>query len=89
VLIAVLNDVMTNAWAQYQSAATELISGRLLWVVRQLQQMSRRVSTVHARVECSPAIAEWHNNFHLLTAGLFRFDWKAPAPPRQHWTQKS
>lgn len=72
VLIAVLNDVMGEAWTQYQSVAAEPISGRLLWVVQQLQQMSRLVSTVHARAERSPAVAEWHNNFHLFTASLLR-----------------
>ena len=41
-------------------------------VVRQLQQMSRLVSTVHARAERSPTVGSWHDNFHLLTSGLFR-----------------
>lgn len=74
VLIAVLDDVMTDAWAQYQSVAAEPIPVRLLWVVRQLQQMSRLVSTVHARAELSSSVAEWHNNFHLLTSSLFRYE---------------
>jgi AcrR family transcriptional regulator len=74
VLIAVLDDVMADAWAQYQSVATEPIPVRLLWVVRQLQQMSRLVSTVHARAERSPSVAVWHDNFHLLTSSLFRYE---------------
>ncbi len=74
VLIAVLDAVMTDAWAEYQSVAAEPIAARLLWVVRQLQQMNRLVSTVHARAERSPAVAQWHNNFHLLTASVFRFE---------------
>jgi AcrR family transcriptional regulator len=72
VLVAVLNDVMADAWTQYQSVADEPISGRLLWVVHQLQQMSRLVSTVHARAERFPVVAEWHNNFHLFAASLLR-----------------
>lgn len=36
--------------------------------------MSRLVSTVHARAERSPAVAHWHDNFHLLTSRLFRFE---------------
>ena len=63
---------MAEAWTQYQSVAAEPLSARLLWVVQQLQQMSRLVSTVHARAERSPAIAEWHNNFHFFTASLLR-----------------
>ncbi len=34
--------------------------------------MSRLVSTVHARAERSPAITEWHNNFHFFTGSLLR-----------------
>ena len=68
---------MTDAWAQYQSVAAEPIPVRLLWVVRQLQQMSRLVSTVHARAERSPSVAVWHDNFHLLTSSLFRYELEA------------
>lgn len=72
VLIAVLNDVMAEAWTQYQSVAAEGLATRLLWVVHQLQQMSRLVSTVHARAERSPVITQWHNNFHFFTGSLLR-----------------
>jgi len=72
VLIAVLNNVMAEAWTQYESVAAEPLPARLLWLVHQLQQMSRLVSTVHARAERSPAITEWHNNFHFFTASLVR-----------------
>lgn len=74
VLIAVLDEVMADAWAQYQSVAAEPIAVRVLWVVNQLQQMSRLVSTVHARAEHSQSVALWHNNFHLLTSSLFRYE---------------
>jgi AcrR family transcriptional regulator len=74
VLIAVLTAVMEDVWPQYQSVAGQPISERLVWVIRQLTDMSRLVTTVHARVEHSPAIAEWHNNFHLITASMVRFE---------------
>ena len=81
VLIAVLDEVMADAWAQYQSVAAEPLPVRLLWVVRQLQQMSRLVSTVHARAERSPAIAVWHDNFHLLTSSLVPLELENAARP--------
>lgn len=77
VLIAVLDAVMADALDQYQSVAAEPIPVRLLWVVRQLQQMNRLVSTVHARAARSPSVASWHDNFHLLTSGLFRNELEA------------
>ncbi|OBJ53026.1 TetR/AcrR family transcriptional regulator [Mycobacterium sp. 1423905.2] len=74
VLIAVLDAVMADVWPQYQQVATEPITARVLWVVLQLHQMSRLVTTVHARVEHSAAIAEWHRNFHLITGSMFRYE---------------
>ena len=74
VLIAVLTAVMADVWPLYQDVAGEPIAARLLWVVGQLTEMSRLVTTVHARVEHSPAVAEWHNNFHLITASMVRFE---------------
>lgn len=83
VLIAVLDDVMTDVWSQYEAVANESISARLLWVVRQLQQMSRLVSAVHARAEQSPTVAEWHNNFHLITGGVYRWELQSAGAPEE------
>jgi hypothetical protein len=72
---------MAEAWTQYQSVAAEPLSTRVLWVVHQLQQMSRLVSTVHARAERSPAIADWHNNFHFFTGSLLRSELEDTGTP--------
>ena len=74
VLIAVLESVMADVWPQYEEIASQPIAERLLWVVGQLTEMSRLVTTVHARVEHSAAIAEWHQNFHAITGSLLRFE---------------
>ena len=74
VLIAVLESVMADVWPQYQDIASHPIAERLLWVVGQLTEMSRLVTTVHARVEHSAAIAEWHQNFHAITGSLLQFE---------------
>ena len=72
VLVAVLSDVMADIWPLYQAISTEPIAARVLWIVRRLTEMRGLVTTVHARVPHSPAVAEWHNGFHLLTGSLFR-----------------
>lgn len=74
VLIGVLDAVMADVWPQYQEVAGDPIAARLLWVVGKLTEMSRLVTTVHARVEHSPAVAEWHRNFHAITGSMFRFE---------------
>ena len=83
VLIGVLDDVMTDVWSQYEAVAREPITARLLWVVRQLQQMSRLVSAVHARAEQSPLIAQWHDNFHLLTGSVYRWELQNAGAPEE------
>lgn len=81
VLVAVVSAVMADAWPQYQAIADQPIAVRVLWIVRRLTEMSGLVTTVHARVPHSPAVAEWHNNFHLLTATLFRAELEALGVP--------
>lgn len=72
VLLAVLDDVLTEALGDYGRVATEPLEDQLVWVVRQLQQMQRLVNTVHARAAHSAAVDEWHNGFHAITEGMFR-----------------
>lgn len=74
VLIAVLNSVMADIWPQYEEIAAQPIAARLHWMVGQLKQMSRLVTTVHARVEHSPAVSSWHEDFHAITGALFRYE---------------
>jgi AcrR family transcriptional regulator len=72
VLLAVLNAVLSDVLADYQEVATAPMEDQLVWVVSQLQQMNRLVTTVHTRAVQIPVIAEWHTNFHLMAEGLFR-----------------
>ncbi|WP_028655447.1 TetR/AcrR family transcriptional regulator [Nocardioides sp. J54] len=72
VLLAVLDDVLTEALGDYERVATAPLEDQVVWVVRQLQQMQRLVNTVHARAAHSPAIDEWHTGFHAIAEGMFR-----------------
>ncbi|ABK69862.1 TetR/AcrR family transcriptional regulator [Mycolicibacterium smegmatis] len=81
VLIAVLEAVMADVWPQYEEIASQPIAARLLWIVGKLTEMSRLVTTVHARVEHSAAVAEWHQNFHTITGSLLQFELQAAGVP--------
>lgn len=72
VLVAVVSAVLADVLPQYDAIAEEPIAARVLWVVRRLTELSGLVTTVHARVPHSPAVAEWHAFFHGLTGSLFR-----------------
>ncbi|MGK8510563.1 TetR/AcrR family transcriptional regulator [Nocardia asiatica] len=72
VLIAVLDAVLADSMASYSEMLDSGLSDRLLWLVEELEQLGRLVSTVHMRAEKSAAIHEWHEQFHALAEGLFR-----------------
>lgn len=72
VLIAVLNAVVADALAAYDTIATQALVDRLMWLVERLQESRRLVTAVHARVALSPALDAWHTRFHESTEQLFR-----------------
>ncbi|MGA4791488.1 TetR/AcrR family transcriptional regulator [Nocardia sp. AB354] len=72
VLIAVLDAVLADSMASYSQVLGSGLGDRLLWLVEELEQLGRLVSTVHTRAEESASIREWHEQFHALAEGLFR-----------------
>ncbi|MFF7945087.1 TetR/AcrR family transcriptional regulator [Nocardia gamkensis] len=72
VLIAVLDAVLADSMASYSDILDSSLADRLLWLVGELEQLGRLVSTVHTRAAESAAIREWHEQFHALAEGLFR-----------------
>lgn len=72
VLIAVLEAVLADSMAAYSNILDSSLTDRLLWLVGELEQLGRLVSTVHTRAAESAAISEWHEQFHALAEGLFR-----------------
>lgn len=72
VLVAVLDAELSSSMAEYLQLALKDLSGRLLWVVSRLEQVSRLVSTVHSRLQTSAAINSWHDRFHALSESMVR-----------------
>lgn len=83
VLVAVVSAVMADVWPEYQEIASNPVAERISWIVQRLTEMRGLVTTVHARVPHSAAVAEWHNNFHLLTSTLFRAELEAMGVPQE------
>jgi AcrR family transcriptional regulator len=63
-LIAVLDTLVDETWRNYRRVARRPPAGRLSWVVGQLQQVSQLIATVHARIEHSERLNDWHDGFH-------------------------
>lgn len=71
-LIAVLDALVTEKLATYGQLSGRSLASRLAWVVQQLQQVSRLIATVHARVEHSERLSDWHEGFHEAVRELLR-----------------
>jgi len=72
ILIAVLDAVLADSMTSYRTMLGSDLADRLMWLVDELEQLGRLVSTVHTRAEKSAAVREWHEQFHALAEGLFR-----------------
>ena len=72
VLVTVLDAEFTASMNEYLKLPTTDRAERLLWVTDRLQRVSRLVSTVHSRVDKSPAINAWHERFHALSEAALR-----------------
>lgn len=69
-LVAVLDHHLGRLLAGLEEHADDGPTDRLLWVVEQLQQQRRLVTTVHALAATSTTVATWHDAFHALTDAM-------------------
>jgi AcrR family transcriptional regulator len=71
-LVAVLDAELERGMAKFLRGPATDRTGRLLMVVKQLQQARRLVATVHARMDISPVVGAWHDRFHELSETLIQ-----------------
>lgn len=69
-LVAVLDAELERGMGELLRTSVTDRTGRLLMVVKQLQQTSHLVATVHSRMLTSPSINAWHDRFHRLSEKL-------------------
>ena len=81
VLVAVLDRELKSGMSDYFNFKLKDSAARLLWIVERLEQASRLVTTVHARLRISPAINRWHDEFHQMSEGLARLEMHARGLP--------
>lgn len=69
-LVAVLDHLLGVLVAGLEENADDAPTDRLLWVVEQLREQRRLVTTVHALATTSTTVATWHDAFHALTNAM-------------------
>lgn len=69
-LIAILDALVAEGFADYASVATLPLDRQLLWLLGCFAAAPTLVSTVHARLALSPAIDAWHTQFHRMLEAL-------------------
>ena len=77
VLATVLTEVLQAQWLAYLTAVLPKPIDKLLWLVARLQESSKLITTVHSRLQSSPAINLWHDNFHRMGEALLRSELQA------------
>lgn len=69
-LIAVLDRMVGRVFEALAGMQHKPLSARLLWLLKAFDQASGLVTTVHARVEQSDAVRDWHERFHRALDAL-------------------
>ncbi len=69
-LVGVLDHLLGELVVGLESQAEQPPVDRLLWVVEQLKQRNKLVTTVHALAATSATVATWHDAFHALTDAM-------------------
>jgi TetR/AcrR family transcriptional regulator of autoinduction and epiphytic fitness len=69
-LVAVLNQQLSEAMTQYAQECHKPVGEQLTWMLARFEQVSPLINTVHARLAKSPSIKQWHDQFHLMLDGL-------------------
>jgi len=70
VLIAVLDTLVQTTTSEYQRKHFRSAQQRLTWVLNKFTEYQPLIAAVHARLEQSPAIRQWHDGYHVALEGL-------------------
>ncbi|MFZ5756148.1 MAG: TetR/AcrR family transcriptional regulator [Pseudomonadota bacterium] len=69
-LIALLDELVAEALAEYAQVQARPLDAQLLWLLGKFDAAPGLVTTVHARLAQSPAIHAWHERFHRMVEAL-------------------
>jgi TetR/AcrR family transcriptional regulator, regulator of autoinduction and epiphytic fitness len=65
-LVAILDRLVQGAVAQLPARQAEPMADQVLWLLAEFQRANKLIATVHARLDQSPMVREWHDRFHTM-----------------------
>jgi len=63
-LVGVLNRQMSQTLVRLPTIVEKSLKEKMAWALQEFEQSRELVATVHARLEQSEVIREWHDQFH-------------------------
>ena len=63
-LVATLDRLVQRALAQHAGMLDQPLRTQMSWLIKEFQQASKLISTVHSRLDRSDTIRAWHDRFH-------------------------
>lgn len=69
-LVATLDRLVNQALTRLAGMQDQPLGDQLTWLLGEFQQASKLISTVHARLDRSETVREWHDRFHEMLDGL-------------------
>lgn len=69
-LVGVLNRLLSDSLKQLPSVAGKPIQEQMDWALQQFEQSHALMNTVHSRLNQSPVIHDWHEQFHSFVETL-------------------
>ena len=69
-LVAVLNRLFSKGLSDYSLISEATIDRQLLWLLNEFEQARTLIALVHARIEHSPQLQLWHQQFHRILESI-------------------
>lgn len=69
-LIAILDELVAEALAEYLSVQAQSLDKQLLWLLDKFDAVPHVITTVHNRMNFAESIKIWHQRFHFMLESL-------------------
>ena len=85
-LVAVLNRQMSQTLVRLPTIVEKPLKDKMAWALQEFELSRELVATVHARLEQSELIREWHDQFHRFIEATVIHTLQADGVTKEHAT---